>query len=74
MSDQNSTASTETAPRRRGRPANFPGRDTKARLYHLPLETIEMVEAEAARKSEPIGVALDRLIAKAFKDLNRKRG
>jgi hypothetical protein len=56
---------------RRGRPSNFPGIKTSPRLYKLPQETIDMIEAEAARKEEAVGVAVDRLIRSGFKNFNK---
>lgn len=64
---------TETKIARRGRPANFPGVETKSRLYHLPVETIDMIRAEAARKEEPVGVTVDRLIRSGFRNFNKSR-
>lgn len=63
---------TETVARR-GRPANFPGQETTKRLYNLPTETIEMIENEAARREQPIGVVVDALVRRGFKEANRGR-
>lgn len=65
-------SSTDT-PARRGRPANFPDAEVKARLYKLPLDTIEMIEREAARREQPIGVVVDALVRRGFKEANRGR-
>lgn len=65
--------SNATETKRRGRPRNFPGQETVARLYHLPTETIDMIAAEAERKDEPVGVTVDRLIRSGFANFNRSR-
>jgi len=63
--------------RGRGRPANFPKDvETIARLYKLPVATVEA--AEQARKTlpgdrlEPIGVTIDRLINRGLREVNRR--
>lgn len=65
--------------RERGRPANFPDQEVIARLYKLPVATVELIEAEADRRGsdgrrEPLGITLNRLIERGFKEFNRKRG
>ena len=63
----------EQPKRGRGRPANFPGQNVTARLYKLPNTTIALVEAEAARREEPLGVTIDRLLLRGHKEFSRKR-
>jgi len=64
---------TQTPTRGPGRPANFPGVECTKRLYNLPKETLALIAAEAAKRDEPVGVALNRLVEAGFKQCNRKR-
>ncbi len=59
--------------RGRGRPANFPGQETTARLYKLPGTTIALVEQEAERINKSLGITIDGLIQRGFNAVNRKR-
>lgn len=52
--------------RGRGRPSNFPGVKTIARLYKLPTETVQMVETLAEERDENLAVTLDAMIRRAF--------
>lgn len=63
----------EAVVRGRGRPANFPGEKVAARMYKLPVKTIEMVEQIAAEREQNLGVVLDAMIRRAFNDATRKR-
>lgn len=58
--------------RGRGRPQNFPGVKTVTRLYNLPEETITMIETLAEKRGQNLGVALDTMIRKAFKEATRR--
>jgi len=59
--------------RGRGRPANFPGQSTVARLYNLPTDTVEGISAEAKRRAVPVGVLVNDLLSRAMREINRKR-
>lgn len=59
--------------RGRGRPSNFPGKETVPFLAKLPKETRDMVVTLAERREEPIGVTLDRMIRRSFAEANRSR-
>jgi len=63
----------EVVIRGRGRPVNFPGEKVAARMYKLPVTTIEMVEQIAAVREQNLGVVLDAMIRLAFNDATRKR-
>jgi hypothetical protein len=65
--------SNATVTRGPGRPANFPNVKTVAFLAKIPAETRDMVKTLAARREEPIGVTLDRMIRRAFADASRSR-
>jgi len=59
--------------RGRGRPSNFPGVKTVTRLYKLPTETVEMIEKLAELREQPLGIVLNTMIQRAFKDAVRQR-
>lgn len=59
--------------RGRGRPENFPGVPTTKRLYNLPTETIKMIEALAGKREANIGVTLDAMIRRAYKEATRSK-
>lgn len=72
-----SATATATAPvsapvRGRGRPANFPGVETKKRLYDLPVTTIELLEALATKRDENLGVMVNAMLLRAHKEMTRK--
>ena len=75
MTDQNQT---ET-PARRGRPASFPGQETKALLAHIPTATRDRLVAEAAIQTAasesrvPMNVILDAAINAAIDAAEAKR-
>lgn len=73
--NQNNTQMSEKQEekRGRGRPSNFPGVKTVTRLYKLPEETVEMIETLAANREQPLGVVLDAMIRRAFKDATRSK-
>jgi len=64
---------TEAPARGRGRPENFPGVPTTKRLYNLPTETIKMIEALAGKREANIGVTLDAMIRRAYKEATRSK-
>jgi len=66
--------SNATANRGPGRPANFPGVKVVAFLAKIPAETKYMVSTLAEQRGEPIGVTLDAMIRRAFKEATRQRG
>ena len=69
-------ATTETdAPKNGpGRPRTFDASiETKARLYHLPVETSALIEQEATKREIPLTAALDMMVNKAFREFNRKK-
>jgi hypothetical protein len=59
--------------RGRGRPASFPGQETRVAGFNLPIETLDMLAAEA----ETRGVTQNAVVAKAIErlvaDSERKR-
>lgn len=57
-----STTSTETAPRKRGRPASFPNAETKMAGYNLPTTTLELVTNAAAKRGINQNILVDRAL------------
>ena len=64
---------TETAPRRRGRPASFPDQEVVAFLATIPVEVRDMVREVAAKREENINVTLARMIERGHRDAMRSR-
>jgi len=60
MSNTNSTATQTTRPR--GRPASFPDQETKMAGFNLPVATLDLVGAAAAKREINQNILVDRAI------------
>lgn len=70
---KNTTASTDSPKRGRGRPASFPGIDTVAFLAKIPVESREKVRELASKRGENIDQTLNRMIERSHKEAFRSR-
>jgi len=57
-----SSTSTSTEKRGRGRPASFPGQETKMAGFNLPVSTLNMLAAGAAAREVTQNTVVDRAL------------